>query len=136
MPDRTHSYFFFRKCFREKNWCVIMNTLFYGWRWLKTYRFYRTSVLENLSKVTLYNDQNNTAMIILLNIFTWYTRIKKKIENNSASEGVFYQGEWIKMNWSWVIFIFSLYAANAFELFCMAYLANIDRFLYRSNILF
>ena len=37
------------------------------------------------------------------------TRLKKKIENNSTWEDVFYQSEWAKINSSWVIFIFSLF---------------------------
>ena len=36
------------------------------------------------------------------------TRLKKKIENNSTWEGVFYQSEWVKINSTSVIFIFSL----------------------------
>ena len=38
-----------------------------------------------------------------------YTRSKNEIENNSAWEGVFYQSEWVKINSSWVILVFSLY---------------------------
>ena len=37
------------------------------------------------------------------------TRLKIKIENNSTWEGAFYQSEWVKMNSSWVILVFSLY---------------------------
>ena len=33
-----------------------------------------------------------------------YRRLKKKIENNSTSEGAYYQSEWVKINSSWVIF--------------------------------
>ena len=57
--------------------------------------------------------------------------LKNKIENNSTWESAFYQNEWVEINSSWVIFIFhSMCAAvNASELFCMAHLANIERFL-------
>ena len=34
--------------------------------------------------------------------------LKNKIENNSTWEGVFYQIDWVKMNSSWVILVFSL----------------------------
>ena len=33
----------------------------------------------------------------------------KKVENNSTWKGAFYQSEWVKINSSWVILIFSLY---------------------------
>ena len=36
-------------------------------------------------------------------------RLKKMIESNSTWEGAFYQSEWVKMNLSWIIPIFSLY---------------------------
>ena len=38
-----------------------------------------------------------------------YSRLKNKIENNSTWEGAFYQSEWVKINWSWVILVFSRY---------------------------
>ena len=37
------------------------------------------------------------------------TRLKTMIESNSTWEGAFYQSECVKINSSWVIFIFSLY---------------------------
>ena len=37
------------------------------------------------------------------------TPLKLKIENNSAWEGAFYHNEWVKINSSWVTFIFSRY---------------------------
>ena len=65
-------------------------------------------------------------------------RLKKKIENNSTWEDALYQSEWVKINSIWVILIFHFMcvAANASELFCMAYLANIERFLYHSSLSF
>ena len=36
-------------------------------------------------------------------------RLKNKIENNSICEGSFYQSEWVKINSSWIIFVFLLY---------------------------
>ena len=60
-------------------------------------------------------------------------------ENNWTWEGAFYRSEWAKINSSWVIFIFSLYkcsAANASELFHMAYLENNEGFLYPSKLSF
>ena len=43
----------------------------------------------------------------------------------------FIKNEWVKINSSWVIlvFYFMYVAADASELFCMAYLAIIERFL-------
>ena len=61
------------------------------------------------------------------------TSLKNKIKNNSFWEGSFYQSEWVEINSSWVILVFSLYAH---ELFCRAHLANIERFLYHYNLLF
>ena len=52
--------------------------------------------------------------------------LKTKIENNSTWEDAFYQSEWAKINSIWVHFM--CVAANAFELFFMAYLANIEHF--------
>ena len=63
------------------------------------------------------------------------THLKNKIANNSTLEGAFYQIEWVKTNPSWVILIFSLYEC-ASELYCMAHLANIERFLYHSSLSF
>ena len=61
--------------------------------------------------------------------------LKNKIENNSTSEGLFYQSEWVKLsNFSFVHIM--CVAANACELFCMAHLANNERFLYHSNLSF
>ena len=59
-----------------------------------------------------------------------HTRLKKKTENNSAWEGAFYQSDWVKINSSWVILVFHFMcvAANAFELFCMAYLTILNAF--------
>ena len=34
------------------------------------------------------------------------TRLINKIENNSTWEGAFYQNEWVKINSSWVSFVF------------------------------
>ena len=65
------------------------------------------------------------------------TRLKKKTENNSTWEGAFYQSEWVKINSDWVILVFSLCVApNASEMFYIAFLANIERFLYHSNFSF
>ena len=66
------------------------------------------------------------------------TRLNIKIENNSTSNGAFYQSEWVKNNSSWVslVFRFIYVAANASELFCMVHLTNIERFLYYSNLSF
>ena len=47
------------------------------------------------------------------------------------------KARWTKIISNWVILVFSLYACccyNASELFCMAYLASIERFLYHSNL--
>ena len=63
--------------------------------------------------------------------------LKNKIENNSTREGAFHQSEWAETNSSWVtlaFFHFMSVAANAFKLFCMSYLGNIERFLHHSNI--
>ena len=71
-----------------------------------------------------------------IKIFHTHARLKNKIENNSTWEDAFYQSELVKINSSWVIFIFSLYVcivANASKLFCMAPLANIERLLYNYN---
>ena len=68
-----------------------------------------------------------------------FAHLKNKIENYSTSEGALYQSEWVKINSSWIFFIFFLFmcvAANASELFCMARLANIKSFLYYSNLSF
>ena len=69
-------------------------------------------------------------------ILSFITRFKNKIGNNSTEEGAFYQNEWVKINSSWVIsfFHFMFVAANTSELFCMAYLADIECFLYHSNL--
>ena len=59
-----------------------------------------------------------------------YKFLKNKIENNSTWEDAVYQSEWAKINSSWVMSVFFTLcvAANAFKLFCMAYLANTERF--------
>ena len=51
------------------------------------------------------------------------TGLKKKIENYLTWEGAFYQSEWVKINSSGVIFVFTLLcvAANTSQLFCMAH---------------
>ena len=67
------------------------------------------------------------------------TRSQKMIESNSTWEGAFYQGEWAKINSSWVILVFFHFmyvATNTSELFCMAFLSNIECFLYHSNLSF
>ena len=62
--------------------------------------------------------------------FIHCTHLKKMIESNSTWEGAFYQSEWVKINSSWVIFFhFMCAVANTSELFCMAHLANNERFL-------
>ena len=61
-----------------------------------------------------------------------------KTENNSSSEGAFYQSELIEIT-QIVLFSFSHFVcviANASELFCIAHLANIERSLYHSNLSF
>ena len=74
----------------------------------------------------------------LFSINLLVTRLKYKIEKNTTWEGAFYQSEWVKIKSSWVIlfFHFMRVAANASELFCMAHLANIERFLCHSNLSF
>ena len=59
------------------------------------------------------------------------TRLKIKTENNSIREAMFYQSEWDKINSSWIILVFHFMciAANASELFYVAYLANTECFL-------
>ena len=60
-----------------------------------------------------------------------YIRLEKtKNEYNSSWESAFYQNKWAKINSSWfiLVFYFMCVAANASALFCMAYLANIERF--------
>ena len=47
-------------------------------------------------------------VILILTLYS-YTRLKNKIENTSAWEGALYQSEWVKMNSSWVILIFSFW---------------------------
>ena len=51
---------------------------------------------------------NNIIFIEEAMLRKLYTH-KKKTENNASWESAFYQSEWVKMNSSWVIFIFSLY---------------------------
>ena len=67
-----------------------------------------------------------------------FTLLKNKIENNSTREGAFYQNALIKINSIWVISFFHLMCvvANASKLFYTANLANIERFLYHSNLSF
>ena len=61
-----------------------------------------------------------------------YTGLKKKIGIISIWEGMFYQSEWVKINSISVILVFFHFmrvAVNASELFCIAQLENIERFL-------
>ena len=78
-----------------------------------------------------------TQIMYLFNI-CFITSLKNKIENNSTWEGTFYQSEWVKLIQAelFSLFHFMCVAANAFELFCMAHLASIERFLYHSNLSF
>ena len=66
----------------------------------------------------------------------WNIRLNNKIENNSTLDRAFCESEWVRINWvSVILVIHSLCAAaNASELFCMAHLANIEWFLYHSNL--
>ena len=48
-------------------------------------------------------------IICQLNLKTYVTSLKKKLENNSTWEDAFYQSEWVKINTNWVILVFSLY---------------------------
>ena len=66
------------------------------------------------------------------------TRLKNEIENNSTWEGVFYQSQSVKIIQAelFSFFHFVCAAANSSELFCMAHLANNERFLYHSNLSF
>ena len=47
------------------------------------------------------------------------TSIKKKIENNWNWEGALYQSESVKINSSWVIFIFSFYNFMCYKLYVL-----------------
>ena len=60
------------------------------------------------------------------------------IESYSTWEGAFYESELVKISLSWVILVFHFMcvAADASELFSMAHLANIERFLCNSNLSF
>ena len=62
--------------------------------------------LTNLPNI-LANGNNRVKMIAKEEVSS--TSLKKKIENNSNWEGAFYQSEWDKVNWCWVILDFSLY---------------------------
>ena len=68
----------------------------------------------------------------------FFTLLEKKIENNSASEGAFYQSEWAKLTQVvlFYFFHFMCVAANASGLLYMSYLANNEHFLYHSNLSF
>ena len=52
-----------------------------------------------------------------------FTRLKKKIENNSTWESAFYQSEWVKINSSWVTFIF-------FAILCVLLLMHPNSFVW------
>ena len=66
------------------------------------------------------------------------TRLKRKIENNSIWEGALYQGNKQKFiqNELFSFVHVTCVAADAFELFCKAYLANNERFLCHSKLSF
>ena len=50
-------------------------------------------------------DTGGKLWTVLIN----FTRLKNKIEKNTSWEGTFYQSECVKINWIWVILVFSLY---------------------------
>ena len=66
------------------------------------------------------------------------THLKNNIESNSAWEDALIKVNQLKLTQIEIdyFFHFMYVAANASELFCMAYLANSERFLYHSNLLF
>ena len=82
----------------------------------------------------LVHVNNQLAQTYLTENLFFNCTLKK--QKNLRSE--LYQSKWVKINSSWVIFIFRFMcaAANASELLCMAHLVNNERFLYHSNLPF
>ena len=70
---------------------------------------YHITVLYFIFTIFKKKMYDNIHWFIRKRIFSSFTRLKNKIENNSTWEGAFYQSEWVKINWSWVNLLFSLY---------------------------
>ena len=99
----------------------------------------RFSIKGLILKVfSLFCSRSSGAIKITKRLIWSGARFKNEIENNSTWEGTFYQSERVKIYSRWVILVlnFMCVAANASKLFCLAYLENIEHFLYNSNLSF
>ena len=109
--------------------------------WISTEYF---ALLKSTFIFILQIDINLIELLVFRKLNVYYVLLKllkQKTKNNSIWKNVFYrnewQNEWVKINSSYFQFFhFKCVAAHASELFCMAQLANNERFLYHSKFSF
>ena len=80
----------------------------------------------------------NQCRIKFVTVKKFFTCFKNKIENNLVWKGAFIKVNELKLTQIHLLYFFHIMcvAANAFELFGMTHLANIESVLYHSKLLF